>query len=83
MNDEPKLIANKRVCSSCNDEIWSKHRNDYVTCSCGQLHIDGGREGYSWQRGEGINTSVWSDAPFEVIRRHVLRGVEVRMGTNP
>lgn len=47
MNDEVKLIANKRVCSSCNDEIWSKHEHDHVTCSCGQLHIDGGREGYT------------------------------------
>lgn len=82
MNDEVKLIANKRVCSSCNEEIWSKHLHDYVTCSCGACFLDGGN-GYSRRGGSSTNTSVWSDAPFEVIRQHELRGGRGKDGDQP
>ena len=29
-------------CRNCGDEIQSLHRHDYVTCSCGDISIDGG-----------------------------------------
>jgi hypothetical protein len=28
----------------CNDEIESTHRHDWVTCTCGNLFVDGGHE---------------------------------------
>lgn len=31
-------------CRNCGDEITSKHRHDYVRCSCGDLAIDGGND---------------------------------------
>ena len=80
--DEPKLIVNKRVCSSCNDEIWSKHRHDYVTCSCGACFLDGGSDYSRWE-GASTNTSIWSNAPFEVIRQHVQRGGRGPNGDQP
>lgn len=33
-------------CRKCNEIIESKHRHDYVTCSCGEISIDGGGSGY-------------------------------------
>lgn len=31
-------------CRLCGDVIESKHRHDYVTCSCGNVSVDGGFE---------------------------------------
>lgn len=34
--------SNKAKCLLCQDVIESKHRRDFVTCSCGALSVDGG-----------------------------------------
>ncbi len=73
-DEEPTLVANKGICTNCNEEVWSKHRRHYVTCGCGQLSLDGGNGGFGWTRGKYKDSSVWSDAPFEIIRKHELRG---------
>lgn len=39
---EPKLLVNQAKCLICNDIIQSKYTHDYVTCSCGNLSVDGG-----------------------------------------
>ena len=31
-------------CKKCGDILQSKHRHDYVTCSCGACAIDGGED---------------------------------------
>jgi hypothetical protein len=31
-------------CNLCGDEIESKFRHDYVTCSCGACSVDGGTD---------------------------------------
>lgn len=36
------LLLNQVKCNICNEIITSKHRHDYVSCNCGNLHIDGG-----------------------------------------
>jgi predicted RNA-binding Zn-ribbon protein involved in translation (DUF1610 family) len=38
------LIQNQIKCLSCGDEIWSAHRHDYKTCSCGNVSVDGGTD---------------------------------------
>ena len=38
------IISNKAKCLKCNEIIESKHRHDYVTCSCGNLAVDGGKD---------------------------------------
>ncbi len=39
-----KIISNKARCDECGETIESKHRHDFVTCKCGNLHVDGGRD---------------------------------------
>jgi len=38
-----KVLKRNRIrCKNCGDIIESKHRHDFVTCSCGNVHVDGG-----------------------------------------
>ncbi len=41
-----RLLTNEARCLSCGDVIRSMHGHDFVTCSCGNLSVDGGL-GYS------------------------------------
>lgn len=36
------IKKNAAKCGRCNEVIESKHRHDFVTCSCGGLSVDGG-----------------------------------------
>ena len=36
------IWSNQAKCGHCNETIRSKNRHDFVTCSCGKLHVDGG-----------------------------------------
>ena len=38
------IVENTVVCLSCGDKIVSKHRHDFVTCTCGAVSVDGGQE---------------------------------------
>lgn len=35
-------MRNRAKCKLCQEIIESKHRHDYVTCSCSEISIDGG-----------------------------------------
>jgi hypothetical protein len=35
-------MRNRAKCRLCNEIIESKHQHDYVTCSCGEISVDGG-----------------------------------------
>ena len=37
------IIENTAVCLSCGDKIFSRHRHDFVTCTCGAISVDGGQ----------------------------------------
>lgn len=37
-----KTYTNAAKCLKCGDVIFSKHRHDYVSCSCGNVSVDGG-----------------------------------------
>jgi len=37
-----RLTRNALKCLGCGDIIESKHRHDFVTCSCGSWSVDGG-----------------------------------------
>lgn len=41
---KPVVIRNMIKCNICGDIIESKHRHDYVTCSCGACSVDGGHD---------------------------------------
>ena len=38
------IIENVVTCMACGDRIVSKHRHDFVTCTCGAVSVDGGQE---------------------------------------
>jgi HD-like signal output (HDOD) protein len=38
------IVQNAVNCLSCGDFIVSKHRHDFVTCTCGAISVDGGQE---------------------------------------
>ena len=37
------IIQNAATCLACGDFIVSKHRHDFVTCTCGAVSVDGGQ----------------------------------------
>lgn len=59
-----RMIENSAKCLKCGDKIISKHRHDYITCSCGNVSVDGGldycrrsfKEMDTW-----IDTSIWEE----------------------
>ncbi len=38
------IIKNSAQCLKCQEILESKHRHDYVKCSCGNLAVDGGKD---------------------------------------
>lgn len=36
------ILRNSATCSKCGDSITSAYRHNYVTCSCGEISVDGG-----------------------------------------
>lgn len=38
------IYSNAVRCRSCATVIISDHRHDYVTCPCGKVSVDGGRD---------------------------------------
>lgn len=37
------ILRNSAKCLECGDVIESKHRHDWVKCSCGNIFVDGGK----------------------------------------
>lgn len=70
MANQIMIYRNSAKCLKCNEELISRSRHDYVTCKCGSLSVDGGRD-YLKRRGKSgqyHETSITSDAPFQAIR---------------
>jgi hypothetical protein len=52
------ILINQAKCGGCGDVIVSINRHDYVTCSCGALSVDGGRD---YIRRNYTNTTPWEE----------------------
>ncbi len=39
-----KILRNSARCRKCDSEIESKSRHDYVSCPCGAIFVDGGKD---------------------------------------
>lgn len=37
------IVRNSAKCKLCGDEIESTYRHDFVSCSCGEIFVDGGK----------------------------------------
>ena len=44
MEKERKIKTNKAQCLVCLDIIESVSVHDFVECSCGEIHVDGGKD---------------------------------------
>lgn len=49
-------------CNMCGDVIVSKHRHDFVTCSCQAVSLDGGGDPYVRILGEPDN---WEEVDID------------------
>lgn len=38
------IVRNSAKCLKCGEDIESTHRHDFVSCSCGSVCVDGGKE---------------------------------------
>ena len=38
------IIQNEAKCVMCEEIVFSRHRHDYKTCSCGEVSVDGGMD---------------------------------------
>lgn len=62
------IIQNAVQCISCGDFIVSKHRHDFVTCTCGTISVDGGQD-YLRRVGEiGMAVDMSWELPDELYR---------------
>lgn len=81
-----KLLVNKAMCNVCNDVLYSKHRHDFVTCTCGNLSVDGGEE-YIRRVYNDKNfiteLSLYDDDSFELLRDNIFRGGRGINGDEP
>jgi hypothetical protein len=91
MTDE--IILNRIQCNFCKDILTSRFRHDYVTCSCSiePVSADGGRaylkRCYSPTRDDKslpyTEQSITSSAPFEEVRKALMRGSRGKNGDQP
>lgn len=72
-----RIVENSAKCLKCGDKIISKHRHDYVTCSCGNISVDGGldycrrsfKDMETW-----IDTSIWEDDTPKPAYKVIMEG---------
>jgi hypothetical protein len=75
------IIQNAVSCLACGDFIVSKHRHDFVTCTCGAVSIDGGQE-YLRRVGDFTNAVDYSWALPDELYRQCADAVEEAIDTN-
>ena len=82
-----QIVYNSVKCLECNEVLVSRHRHDYVTCSCpNDAMADGGNEygRYGAMDMDKIETYyVYADDAFEVVRTHAVRGSRGKDGKQP
>lgn len=59
-------MRNRAKCKQCNAIIESKHRHDYVTCSCGAISVDGGNDYYRCRADQWSNFIRIDDEGSEI-----------------
>jgi hypothetical protein len=81
---EKFLIRNAVLCLSCGEELISYFRHDYKICSCfNDTFVDGGLD---YRRFGGVDlelvvdSSIYSDDPFETVRQFLFRGSRGKSG---
>ena len=77
------IVRNSAMCGDCWQEIVSKYKHDYTTCSCGQLSIDGGSSYLKRNSNHYVDTSLFSNDDFDKIRNEFEWGTSGIDGKQP
>ena len=77
------ILKNSAMCGDCWQEIVSRHKHDYITCSCGQLSIDGGSSYLKRNSNHYVDTSLSSEDDFDKIRNEFEWGARGVDGKQP
>ena len=75
------IIQNAVTCLGCGDFIVSKHRHDFVTCTCGAISVDGG-QAYLRRVGDFTNATDHSWELSDELYRACADAVEEAIDTN-
>ena len=78
------IIQNAVTCLYCGDFIVSKHRHDFVTCTCGAISVDGG-QAYLRRVGSSLADGTYTDHSWELsdeLYKVCAEAVEEAMDTN-
>jgi hypothetical protein len=75
------IIQNAVTCLGCGDFIVSKHRHDFVTCTCGAISVDGG-QAYLRRVGDFTNAVDHSWELPDELYRQCADAVEEAIDTN-
>lgn len=75
------IIQNAVTCLGCGDFIVSKHRHDFVTCTCGSISVDGGQS-YLRRVGDFANAVDHSWELPDELYRQCADAVEEAIDTN-
>ena len=75
------IIQNAVTCLGCGDFIFSKHRHDFVTCTCGAISVDGG-QAYLRRAGDFANAVDHSWELSDELYRACADAVEEAIDTN-
>ena len=59
------IVSNSVKCHKCGDEIYSAHRHDYKSCSCGNIAVDGGMD-YLRRGGAGLVDGSYTDLSIDL-----------------
>jgi len=77
------IIQNAVTCLGCGDFIVSKHRHDFVTCTCGSISVDGGQA--YLRRAGSLTPGSYVDHSWELsddLYRQCADAVEEAIDTN-
>ena len=78
------IVQNAVTCLGCGDFIVSKHRHDFVTCTCGAISVDGG-QAYLRRVGSSLAEGTYTDHSWELsdeLYKACAEAVEEAMDTN-
>jgi hypothetical protein len=78
------IIQNAVTCLGCGDFIVSKHRHDFVTCTCGAISVDGG-QAYLRRVGSSLAEGTYTDHSWELsdeLYKACAEAVEEAIDTN-
>lgn len=77
------IVQNAASCNGCGDFIVSKHRHDFVSCTCGAISVDGGQE--YLRRVGSLEKGSYNDHSWSLpdkLYKDCAEAVEEAMNTN-